>query len=442
MLEEELEQQRKRILRQQKEIKRLKRDDRNSNKKVPEMSDNNEIGSLNPESRTTRRSYMKLAALGGAGIGGGCLGYSLVDEDRSRPLGGSNGFHIENDGSIRGSITGNKNLTDIAGNNLWIDSSGVLNAEGSGTESLNDGSIVGLPGSVQDAIDRAAANGSGIVRLNPTRTYTQNSSFPWHVKSDVVLDFNGAILYGSGKHPDTDIIHVHPQGQIHNPKIDLWDEWNAYSSSTPYAGTVFTLDAKYGEYFADGTTVLGGWTQAVGSTGTWIYFGKNNASDRHINSISSIVLETNLRKPNDPATVGPNVIDTGIHLDSSGPEGYLNGVVIRSMSNGAKTMILQEGSEPNNGHIFNGVYQQPDGSDYFWHIKPDTFARGTVLRGKIWDVNRNTYPDGVAWLIESQFPETQDNAINVNGFSPSFVRNNSGQNQYITNLSTQETFVV
>jgi hypothetical protein len=441
-LERQVEQQGELIQRQNREIERLRSGDRADTVDPREEGVTGGDRATGREPAFTRRDYLKSAALGGAGLAIGGVGWSLIDGDRQGQMAVTDELRLNTDGSIQGRLTGNRRLADIAGANLWIDSDGVLNAEGAETGSLNDGGIVAQPGSVQDAIDRAAANGSGIVRLDPTQTYVQDASFPWHVRAEVVLDFNGAILYGSGEHPTTDILHVHPSGQVHNPKIDLWDEWNAYSASNPYDGTVFTFDAKYGGYFADGTTVRGGWTKAVASTGTWMYFGKNNATDSRVNALTSFVVETSLRKPKEPAAVSPSVIETGVHLDSSGPDGFLNSLVIRTTARGANTMILQEGTEPNNAHVFDGVFQPPDGADHFWHIKPDTFAKDTVVRGRIWDVNTKTYPGGIAWSIGEGDGEVRRNAIRASGFDPSFVRNDSSWAQYVTDPNTNETTVV
>lgn len=303
--------------------------------------------------------------------------------------------------------------------------------------SLDDGSIVAQPGDVQNSIDTAAASDGGLVRLDPTSRYEHDGSFPWIVKENVTLDFNGAILYGSGSNPNVDIIHLTPTAQVHNPKIDLFDNGNGYTPNTPYEATVFTVDAaQYGSYFSDGTTVRGGWTMAVEClNATWFHFKCGGG-----NHCTVLQFDTNLRRPIDNPDA--HTIGTGIFLDSTDGTGFLNSIRFDGTWRGAGTMILQDGTAPNNEHIFDCVIQQEDGADYIWHILPDTFARGTVLRGMTWDVNSETYPDGVAWLIDSSNPDCHSNHIHAAGYPPSMTVNNSGNDHYVTDARTNQTTVV
>lgn len=310
--------------------------------------------------------------------------------------------------------------------------------------SLDDGSLLADPGDVQATLDKAASlvdrprHNVGRVRLDPSKEYMQSSS-PWVVPKDVVLDFGGAVLLGNGEDNDVDIIHLEPRAQVHNPKINLVNDYDGYHASNLYRGNVFVLDStEYGSYFADGTTIKGGWTMGIGGGGTWMYIRAGKSVGQ--NHVTCIRIDTNIRRQID---ITNHTFETGIHLDSRGEDGFLNSIWFRGVFRGLKTLILQEGEQPNNNHIFEGIFQQKDDADHLWRIKPGTFARGSVVRGKVWDVNSGTYPGGAAWAIESSNEGCHSNAIRgVGGFPTELVENNSGNDHYITDLNTNQTTTV
>lgn len=306
----------------------------------------------------------------------------------------------------------------------------------------SDGSIVAGPGEVQNAIDQAARNGGGTVRLDPTQRYEQDESFPWHVKSRVTLEFNGAILYGSGEHNDTDMIHVYPEARVFNPTIDLWDEYSGYAGGNKYNGNVFTLNSKYGPYFSDGTTIRGGWTRSVQSTGAWIYMGLDN-DDKRVDNISLIDIHSNYAEPKRPATTSPPSFDVGIHLDTSGGQSgsYLNSIRFSGHWAGADIGVLQTGDQPSNGHRFNCIFQ-PNNSTYMWKIADGAFSRQNKFTGYLWDAPK--FDSGLAWLIDSTYDKggnqrTRNNNVTMHNMYPRLVENNSGMPQYVTNPTTYET---
>jgi hypothetical protein len=316
------------------------------------------------------------------------------------------------------------------------------------------GSFVASPRGVQSTLDRAEAGGGGTVRLDPKRRYVQDGLFPWHVRSGVTLDFNGAVLYGSGTHADTDLIHVYPRAQVLNPRIDLWNEFDAYGHSNPFTGTVFTLDAKYGPYFADGTTIRGGYTQAVGTEGTWLRFAITAETPR-VNHLTHVTVDSNFGVPPEPTDFDEQSFDIGVHLDSRGPtgaakagnpDGFLNGIRVEGNWQDAVTTVVQEGGNPNSKHLIDAMVQTPSDGDHVWHVKPDTVARETVMRGVVWDPDRLANPSS-AWNIESDlhWPDwvaCHTNHMDVVGVQPRHVTNRSPGDQYLTNAATNQTTIV
>lgn len=316
------------------------------------------------------------------------------------------------------------------------------------TEGANTSNIVAEPGDVQVAIDSAAANGSGKVVLDPTKQYEQPSS-PWEVKEDVILDFNGAILYGTGDLPETDIIHLYPGAQLHSPRIDLHNNGNGYDISNGYRGRVFSLDTQWGSYFARGTTIRNGLITAAGETGTACYLGVSQSGTY----ITHLSLEYDIGIPRSPST--DSAMGTGAHLDTTeaGDDGWINGVYIGGHWRYVSTGVLQEGGEgqranQQNLNLFQVQLQAPKNANAFWQIRDPTWARLNRWCGMIWDSRR--YSD-YAWKIDSEFqdPETEWRGCERNAVftqataiaSSDNVRNRSPNSHYVNipyNSSTNE----
>jgi hypothetical protein len=336
----------------------------------------------------------------------------------------------------------------------WAYQGEIVPERDSGT---GDGAVVPGPEDVQAAIDDVAASGGGLVRLNPTQRYEQDSTFPWVVKRDVTLDFNGAKLYGSGNHPNTDMIHVYPQAQIINPRIDLWDEFNGYAGGNPFQANVFLFDAGFdGPYFADGTTIRGGYTRAVGDGGTWCKIQATNGTQTE-NTVTCISIDSDFGTPKKPNNTSPPSLQNGVYIDSGEADlggsyssnGYINSLFFRGNWRDAKVTIKQSGSNPNNNHYFEGTIQPPgiDGN-HVWEITPGTFSRHNVFKGVVWDVNTGNFPGRDAWLIDSAFDyggsrQTKENSI-VGQFDrmAELTMNNSGFNHYFRNHNTFTTVTV
>lgn len=316
------------------------------------------------------------------------------------------------------------------------------------TEGNNVLSIVAEPGSVQAAINSAAANGGGKVVLDPTRQYEQPSS-AWKIKQDVILDFNGAILYGTGNLPDTDIIHVFPGAQVHNPRIDLYNGGTGYDLSNGYRGRVFSLDTQWGRYFSRGTTIRNGLIIAAGESGTACYLGvtQNRTYITHL----SLEFDVGIPRQSD----ANSAIDTGLHMDTTdaGDDGWINGVHINGHWRYVRTGVLQEGANgqranQQNYNFFQVQLQAPENANAYWQIKDPTWARLNRWWGMVWDARRY---GGNAWKIDSEYqdPEDQWRGCKLNSVltpsqelaNPENVRNRSPNNHYVNStfdFSTNE----
>ncbi|WP_434529978.1 hypothetical protein ACODNH_00750 (plasmid) [Haloarcula sp. NS06] len=293
-----------------------------------------------------------------------------------------------------------------------------------------------------------ASTNSGIVRLDPTQRYEQPSS-PWTVRGNVILDFNGAFLYGTGDLQRTDIVHIHPGAQVHRPRIDLYDGGDGYTPSNSYEGRVFSLDTRLGKpYFADGTTIRGGNLISAGDTGTACYIGVNTTGQgSHITHLS---LEFDIGTPSE--STAESSIGTALHLDTrgAGDDGWINGIHINGHWRYPRTGVLQEGVRGKFNqqvlNMFNVQIQASDKSNAFWQIKDPTWARLNRWWGVIWD-----YPNysDYAWKIDSEYQDPENsyrgckrNSVNTPNFSAEFVRNRSLNNHYINHTDRFETTVV
>jgi hypothetical protein len=312
-----------------------------------------------------------------------------------------------------------------------------------------DGSLVATPGNVQPVIDQAASNGGGTVKLDPTQRYEQPSS-PWLVKTDVALDFNGAIVYGTGSNPNTDVIHIQPTGQVFDPKVDLWNGGNGYDENNQYAARVFVMDADlYGPYFGDGTTIRGGWTAASNcADGTWIYMSSGEEY------LSFLTIETDICRPTEELA-GIHTLGTGIHVDS-GPTktndggGWNNSVQCYGNWRDCLTTVKQSGRGMNFGHVFDALIQPPTRHsnplpNAVWHIEdPGTGEMGFLfnrMEGVIWDVTTDNFPNQDAFKFDGF---AKNNAINAHGLAndlSSFVVGSGGRN-YVGNPITYESTTV
>ena len=360
--------------------------------------------------RLTRRDVIKSAGVGGlAGLLGSAGWTATTDSSGSRGNGQTASDGSENEPTI--SLV---------------------------TEGSDVGSIVAAPGSVQTAIDSAASNGGGKVVLDPTKRYDQPSS-AWKLKDDVILDFNGAILYGTGNLPDTDIIHVFPGSQVHSPRINLYNGGDGYSSSNGYRGRVFSLDTKWGSYFARGATIQNGLIIAAGGTGTACYLGVT----QNRTFITHLSLNFDVGIPRDSSA--NSAIDTGVHMDTTeaGSDGWINGVHIGGHWRYVNTGVLQEGANgqranQQNFNLFQVQLQAPKDANAFWQIKDPTWARLNRWWGMIWDMRRYS---GEAWKIDSQYqsPEDEWRGCKLNSVltptpsltEPENVRNRSPNTHYV-----------
>ncbi|MBX0297777.1 hypothetical protein [Haloarcula nitratireducens] len=330
---------------------------------------------------------------------------------------------------------------------------GKISSEQSGgsiqSDVTPDGAIVAPPGQVQSAIDRVANNGGGLVKLTASGNYRLPSS-PWRVKSNVTLDFNGAVMRAQGERNDANIVYLAPRAQVLYPKIDLWNSGDGFDASNPYRGRVFSIDpSNWGlGYFADGTTIQGGYTLAVGAEGTWLYVGINKAENRG-NHVSFVTINSNFGYPSYPnrkIADGEKSFETGIYFDSSGRSGgggFINANFFYGNYQDASVSIRMEGPNPINKNVFNVNVQTTDGGKTIWRIEPQTAARENLMRGTIWDIGRL---EGNAWQILSSFQSSdkphhvcRDNHMNVLGATPEAVQNESGRAHWMTDAATNQT---
>lgn len=316
------------------------------------------------------------------------------------------------------------------------------------SEGSNIGSIVAQPGSVQTAIDSVASKNGGKVVLDPTKQYEQPSE-AWKIKEDVILDFNGATVLGTGDLPATDILHIYPGAQIHNPRIDLYNGGDGYTMSNGYRGRVFSLDTRWGSYFAYGTTIQNGHINAAGETGTACYLGVTQNSTY----ITHLTLAFNVGTPRN--INADSAMDIGVQMDTTeaGDDGWINGVHITGHWRYLHTGILQEGTEgqranQQNYNLFQVQLQPPESANAYWQIKDPTWARNNRWWGMIWDLRRYNQE---AWKIDSEYqdPAVQWKGCKLNSvFTPSEnpanpenVRNRSPNPHYVNcafDLSTHE----
>jgi hypothetical protein len=258
----------------------------------------------------------------------------------------------------------------------------------------------------------------------------------------VTLDFNGAILKGNGQYPDVDLFHIHPTGQIYRPQIDLFNARNGYDGGTKYNGNVFTLSSEYGSYFSDGTTIQGGWTRSVQSTGNWMYITVDS-SKTDDNWVSFLDLYSSFTEPaGDQFATSPPSFETAVRIDTgTNGDAWINSLRFGGNWRSANTMVVQQGGEPNNAHEFNAFMQPPNTAQNVWRIESGAFARRSVMRGKIWDPQNL---NGPAWLIDSTFDQggnqrTRYNTIISQRADFITVQNNSGMTQYLRDINSGVT---
>lgn len=306
-----------------------------------------------------------------------------------------------------------------------------------------DGAAVAPPGSVQSTIDTVASNGGGLVRLNPTKAYQQGGS-PWQVKSDVVLDFNGAVLYGSGTDASVDMVHVWPRARVLNAKVNTYRDGQggiAYDGGTQYQGDVFTLDPSFnGRYFADGTTIQAYDVIGVQSTGSVLAIeARNTGTGANVNnSIGLIDLHVNFRQPYQYNTSPPSFAN-GVLMDNSFGDGWLNTINISGHWEAADVFLRQRGGEPMNQNEFH-VTVQPDNSSHMWLIESGAFVRQNQMRGTLWD--RPEFSDSSAiWEINSSYDNggnqaCRNNSTLMDNMEASNATNNGSNTHYVNNKHT------
>jgi hypothetical protein len=400
-----------------------------------ESSESSKNRKYSPKERESngmdRRGFMKSIMGGAAGLGAAAMvpsaaGIDFFSQDTVDFYEGEGSS--EPDGTLR------------AGR---VDASNIGSGGGSG------GVNVAQPGNVQAAIDAAAGNGGGMVSLDPKQTYDQPSS-PWIVKNDVILNFNGAILRGTGSNNNADIIHLQPGAQLHNPRIDLYNDGNGYNMSNSYQGRVFSLDTgKYGSYFAHGTGIRNGYINAAGNGGTALYLGvkENRTHLTHNNFDFDVGIPRN--------STADSAMGTGAVLDTTGAgdDGWINGVHIQGHWRYVNTGVLQKGegyNENQQNYNYFRIQSQPgDDSNAFWKIADDTFARANIWRGVIWDTF--DYP-GAAWKIDStwqgdaSYKNCSRNSVITANIYPNehdeLIRNRSNGTNHVVDPTTMESWDV
>jgi hypothetical protein len=298
-------------------------------------------------------------------------------------------------------------------------------------------SFIAAPGDVSNALEAAAEGDGGMVALDPNKRYPQPPD-PWQVKPGVVLDCNGATIVGTGDQHDTDFIHLHPTGQVYRPRVDLYDGGNGYSANDPYQGNVFTLDTRYGYYFADGTTIQNGSIAGVGDGGTAIYLYASTEG----RAITHVDLNVNIGLPRDGDA--DNSIGTGLHIDTTGDDnslndGYINGVYVSGHWRYPRVGFLQEGVRGDfnqqNWNRFQVQLQAGDGGGTAWRILDPTFSKHNMWQGFLWD--EGGY-NGPWWEIlstydgDASWKGCRDNMVIFPVKSSNGVLNESNYNHHIS----------
>ena len=267
-----------------------------------------------------------------------------------------------------------------------------------------DKSYVASPGEVQTAIDAMELNNGGLVRLDPRRQYEQPAT-PWEIKQDVILDFNGAVLHGTGDLNSTDIIRLYPGAQVHTPRINLYDSGDGYTMSNGYQANVFSLDTEHGFHFARGTSIQNGHLTAVGETGTACYLGVT----RKTSAITHLDLNFDIGIPG--GSDAEASIGTALHLDTQGAkdDGFINGVRVSGNWRYPVVGVLQTGvtsGDPTrnqqNYNRFDVQIQGGERAEAAWQIKDSTWAAYNRWYGMWWDLGNFSQN---AWVIESKFQD-------------------------------------
>lgn len=269
------------------------------------------------------------------------------------------------------------------------------------------GSVVAQPGEVQSKIDNVAGGKGGKVLLDSSKKYSQPSS-PWVVKEDVTLDFNGAFLVGDGSLNGTDFIHLAPGGRLLEPRVDLYDGGNGYTTSNGHTGNVFKLDTDYGPYFAYGTTIRNGQIMAEGGTTT----GCKVAVNQEGTWVTHNDLQFDIGYPEGSSTEAS--VKYGLDLDTTGPndsidDGWINGLRVWGNWRYPDTGVLQQGVTGSFNqqvqNLFYIQYQPGSNANAFWQILDPTWSRLNKWRGVVWDFNE--FAD-YAWKIDSTYQDADD----------------------------------
>jgi hypothetical protein len=323
---------------------------------------------------------------------------------------------------------------------------GDIVPEQSGTGGGDGAITLAQPGEVQAVIDSVAGNGGGSVMLDPNQSYPQPSS-PWKLRNDVTLDFNGATLYGTGDDNDTDIVHLYPGAQLYRPRIDLYDGGNGYTMDNSYRGRVFTLDTRYGQYFAFGTTIRNGVVTAVGEEGTACYLGVNGSPPGNAITFCTLNFDVGIPRGAGGDKPAESAMGTALHLDTTGggDNGWINSVTVSGNWRYVGTGILQEGVygryNQQRHNMFNCTIQPGSKSaDAAWRIngRDELFAKGNIFSGLVWDLRTYEY----AWKIDADVtdPEREwrscnQNAMNTPDSLPTDkVRSRSSGENYLNRL--------
>ena len=235
-----------------------------------------------------------------------------------------------------------------------------------GIDGVNDVKVVEPGGSIQAAIDEVANGGDGhsMVRLFPRTYYNEGSER--HLRSDVILDFNGAFLVIDSNHNG---IFVDNGSQVRNATIKV-------TTDGSYTSSVIVLDTSRSEY---GLYTVTRWRSGVYVDAT-IEGKRKGGRGIELNDAAgegiAIGVRLNLRIV---------ACDTAIYANTG--NGYINALQAQLAIMNPRIGLDIEGRGEFNSTLYGEM--QPLGSSEIG-IRNRTGRLGPTWRGQLWDSYRFT----------------------------------------------------
>lgn len=235
-----------------------------------------------------------------------------------------------------------------------------------GIDGVNDVKVVEPNGSIQAAIDEVADGGDGhsVVRLFPKTYYNEGSEI--HLRSDVILDFNGAFLVLDANHNG---IFVDNGSQIRNATIKITTDGN-------YTSSAIILDTSRSEF---GHYTVTKWRSGVHVDAT-IEGKRKNGRGLELNDVAGEGIAIGVR-------LNLNIVacDTAIYANTG--DGHITALQARLAIMNPRIGLDIEGNGEFNATL-PGEMQPLNGTEI--GIRNRTGQLGPTWRGQLWDSFRFT----------------------------------------------------